>query len=309
MKTKKAFPLSKKKPTSSHKLPKAIHRATKRPRKLDSRSKKKQIKHTRKVAVISPKAEKREPKQDFSKYEKKLDYLSGKIDELVTSVNSFKRSQTTSFSHNQANTLDENSTAKEESADLSRTNTASEQFTQREEVPVAKFTSEQARFRQELDRLSREEVSAKARLAKLNSEFEEIQGKVDALHKYYITQNQSLDGELEARRKAVHQRIEDERTAAEAEVMQLLRQRDESRDLVRNLSQEKDSLRKEVEFARSLSALIRNPDSVKEADLAILSEKFEQARLTRKVVRNSANSKARIAWQQLLSAIADLSKT
>ena len=176
-------------------------------------------------------------------------------------------------------------------------------------ITNSKLSIELKESEEELDKLKKEESAAKARLASLNLEFEEIRGKVDALQKYYITQNQSLDAELEARRRTIHQRIEDERTKAESEIMLLLRQRDESKDLVRNLSEEKDSLRKEIEFAKSLSKLIKNPELVGEAELAALSERFDQARMARPKGARISNSRARAALQRLLSTIGELGKS
>ena len=79
---------------------------------------------------------------------------------------------------------------------------------------------------------------------------------------------------------------------------------------MRKLSEEKDSLRNDIEFAKSLSTLIQNPESFNEADMSVLSERFDQARMVRsKGARLPSNSKTRAVWQRLLSTIVELSKT
>ncbi len=240
---------------------------------------------------------------------RKLDTLSSKIDKVLSGLDSLTRKQVThQISHEEMrNVLASNQPVKQQETLVSKS-----------EAPIItapvvttnpNLSNELKKSGEELDKLKKEEDAAKARLTNLNLEFEEIRGKVDALQKYYITQNQSLDGELEARRKTIHQRIEDERTKAESEIMLLLRQRDESRDLVRNLSEEKDSLRRDVEFAKSLSRLIKNPESIGEAELAALSERFDQVRIARPKGARISNSKARMAFQRLLASIGELGKS
>ena len=168
----------------------------------------------------------------------------------------------------------------------------------------AKPQTELLKSQHEQERLKKEELSAKSRITNLNAELTELQKKVDALHKYYIAQNQSLEGELDARRKSIHQRVEDERTQAESEIMGLLRQRDSVRNELRDLTDAKTNIGKEIEFAKSLSSLMRNPDAISEAELAVLSDRFEQARIARsKGSKSLSDAQARAARQNLTSAI------
>ena len=150
----------------------------------------------------------------------------------------------------------------------------------------------------------KEEGASKSRLSILNQELVEVQKKVSALQNYYIAQNQSLEGELDARRKSIHQRVEDERTQAESEMMGLLRQRDTMRNELRDLNDTKTNMRKEIEFAKSLSSLMRNPEAISEAELAVLSDRFEQARIARtKGSKSLSDAQARAARQYLTSTI------
>ena len=233
-------------------------------------------------------------------YEERMDLLRGEIKELTASVELLRNEQRR---YEQALRREKETgghETMEHAVSMAEDSAPSNDF-QTSTVARAKSDHEQSH--------NNEEIAAKTKISSLNSEYSELQKKVDALQKYYIAQNQSLERELDARRKVIHQRAEEERVQAESELMNLLRQRDSMRSEVRNLMEERDSIRREIEFARSLSSLIRNPESISEAELAVLGDRFLQARAARtKGSKAISDAQTRAARQYLLSAIEKLSR-
>ncbi len=129
-----------------------------------------------------------------------------------------------------------------------------------------------------LEGLRDEEKALTTRVEKLNKELDETQKKIDSLHGYYISQNQALDREFQARQLAIHQRAEDERTKTETDIAFLMKQRSALRDEIRALNDEKQALHKEVALGRSLSIILKNPQAISTADINLLVEKFIEAR-------------------------------
>ena len=259
------------------------------------------------------KVDSRKPSVDVSKFERVLSQLSGEIKKLSTNIELMKTEQIGSLQEvSRAVKMLDGSKSHAKNQELTAPTIPKPENTisQLSEDAKSRLETEVAKSKHELERFQKEENASKTRLANLNAEITELQKKADALQNYYISQNQSLERELDARRKSIHQRIEGERTQAESEIMTLLRQRDALREEVRNLTDEKSSLRKEIEFARSLSSLIRNPDAINEAELAVLSDKFQQARVGRlNGLKSLSDAQARAARQYLLSAIEKLSRS
>ncbi|MDG6998454.1 MAG: hypothetical protein JRN15_04990 [Nitrososphaerota archaeon] len=258
------------------------------------------------------KIDSRKPYVNFSKFEKVLGLLASEIKKLSANIEVLKTEQIDSLqevSHAVKMLGGSKSHMKNQELTVPTMPKSENTLSPLSQDEHTRLEAEVAKSKRELERIQKEESASKTRLANLNAEFTELQKKAGALHNYYISQNQSLERELDARRKTIHQRIEGERTQAESEIMTLLRQRDAMRDEVRNLTDEKVSLRKEIEFARSLSSLIRNPDAISEAELAVLSDRFQQARVGRlNGSKSLSDAQTRAARQYLLSAIEKLSK-
>ena len=289
-----------------------------RPMSIKRRANKSKAKSARKSNALSrkgrnnkssaQKAAKRTltPKQNIiaQKSEKVLAQLASEVKKLSSSVELLKTeqkenlveiTQTIKTLASKANSKNQEKSADNASIRVPSTST---------EDARAKLEAELLKSKHELDRLKKEEGASKSRLSILNQELVEVQKKVSALQNYYIAQNQSLEGELDARRKSIHQRVEDERIQAESEMMGLLRQRDTIRNELRDLNDTKANMRKEIEFAKSLSSLMRNPEAISEAELAVLSDRFEQARIARtKGSKSLSDAQARAARQYLTSTI------
>ncbi|MDG6905498.1 MAG: hypothetical protein JRN20_06930 [Nitrososphaerota archaeon] len=233
-------------------------------------------------------------------YEERMDLLRGEIKELTASVELLRNEQRKY----------ELALREEKESGVHQTEEHSVSTVERSVPSTELQTATPAQEKSDHEQShSKEEIAAKTKISSLNSEYSELQKKVDALQKYYIAQNQSLERELDARHKVIHQRAEEERVQAESELMNLLRQRDSMRSEVRNLMEERDSIRREIEFARSLSSLIRNPESISEAELAVLGDRFLQARAARtKGSKAISDAQTRAARQYLLSAIEKLSR-
>jgi len=160
-----------------------------------------------------------------------------------------------------------------------------------------------------VEELRRQEESLTSRVGNLNSELREAQKKVDALHEYYISQNQALERELQARRLTIHQRAEEEKTKVDAEITFLSKHRTAIQEEIRALVGEKQALHKEVALGRSLSIILKNPGAISVADINLLIEKLTEARDARASgAKYLSDIHTREARRSLISSIMKIGK-
>lgn len=109
-------------------------------------------------------------------------------------------------------------------------------------------TIEQALTRSEerLAEANKEQTLALARVESLNRQADEAEKRIAALQEYYTTQRRALENEYEARRRVLDLRIQEARSSAETETLEILKQRDLAAAEVRTLKEEVDAIRKEI---------------------------------------------------------------
>jgi hypothetical protein len=165
------------------------------------------------------------------------------------------------------------------------------------------------RAESELEAAKKEEALGIARIKSLDRKAEEAQKKIDSLESYYVRRSESLESEYETREHALHLRVGEERSRAEAELFDILRDRDKLRSENLTLKEEVEAIRKEVELARSISTIIRDPTALSSSQLDTLVTEFSKARETRRreEIGSSSSSERLIeARRTLVSALRDL---
>ncbi len=159
----------------------------------------------------------------------------------------------------------------------------------------------------ELEESRKEEALTIARLKSLEQKAFEAQKKIDALESYYIRRSESLDSEYENIEHALVVRVGEERNRAEAELSDILRDRDRLRSENRVLKEEVEAIRKEVELVRSISILIRDPKAVSTSQLDTLVSEFMKAKeaMGREDAGSSSSERLIEARRILVSALRD----
>ncbi len=159
----------------------------------------------------------------------------------------------------------------------------------------------------ELEESRKEEALTIARLKSLEQKALEAQKKIDALESYYIRRSESLDSEYENIEHALVVRVGEERNRAEAELSDILRDRDRLRSENRVLKEEVEAIRKEVELVRSISILIRDPKAVSTSQLDTLVSEFMKAKeaMGREDAGSSSSERLIEARRILVSALRD----
>ena len=161
----------------------------------------------------------------------------------------------------------------------------------------------------ELEEAKKEEVFRIARIKSLDEKAEEAQKKIDSLESYYIRRSESLETEYETRAHVLDARVGEERSRAEAELLDILRDRDKLRSENRVLKDELEAIRNEIELAKSISTIIRDPKALSSSQLDRLVSEFVKAKDARgRDNKGSSFSSERLieARRTLVSALRDL---
>ena len=138
-----------------------------------------------------------------------------------------------------------------------------------------------AELEQGLMRKKQEEALTISRIELLNVKVDEIQKKINALENYQITRSRALENDYEARERTLNARIAEERSRGEAEMLDILRERDKLRSENRLLKEEEQEMRSQIELAKSISTILRDPRALNTSQLEMLISEFSAAKETR----------------------------
>jgi hypothetical protein len=169
-----------------------------------------------------------------------------------------------------------------------------------------------ARAEAQVEEAKNEEALTIARIRSLEKKAEEAQKKIESLENYYTRRSESLEAEYKNRERVLDSRYIEERSRAEAELFEILRERDKMRTENRTLRDELEAIRRDIDLAKSLSTIIRDPNSLSSSQLDILISEFMKAKEVRekeRIVVSPSPSSERLlqARQMLVSALRDLS--
>jgi hypothetical protein len=168
-----------------------------------------------------------------------------------------------------------------------------------------------ARFEAQVNETKEEEAITIARIKSLEQKAEEAQKKIESLENYYARRSESLEAEYKNRERVLDTRYIEERGRAEAELFEILRERDKMRSDNRILKDELEAIKKDIDLARSISTIIRDPSSLTFSQLDLLISEFTRAKEIREkesTAGPSPSSERLIQARQLLvSALRDLS--
>ncbi len=160
------------------------------------------------------------------------------------------------------------------------------------------------RVEKELQEARKEEALEIARIKSLDRKTEEAQKKIDSLENYYVRRSESLESEYNARERILDSRYVEERVRAEAELFDILRDRDKLRSENRVLKEEIETIKRDIDLARSLSMIIRDPKSLSSSQLDILVSEFTRAKEARtgQGSSNSSSSQFVVSSNRLIEA-------
>jgi hypothetical protein len=133
----------------------------------------------------------------------------------------------------------------------------------------------------ELEKTKREEALSIARSKAFDLKADETQKKINALETFYTRRSERLESEYEVRKQVLEARVAEERSRTEGELFEILRDRDKMREENRLMKKELENSNEEIELAKSISTIIRDPKALTSSQIEKLVSEFMKVKEAR----------------------------